>query len=457
MSRWWPVGQTALNLASGARGRWASIFSGVWLLAILIVFSGIVGKVVIPTLAAVLIFAAVTSLRSGAIGTIWRTGLTSQIAFAATLVATLFLPVAAAVGIGVVLSLLLQLNSEAVDLRVVSLVPQPDGHWREEPAPAALPSEAVTMLDIYGSLFYAGAKTLAVRLPDPAGARRPVVVLRLRGRTRLGASSRVVLDAYADRLGRSAAASSSAGSTPPCSPSSTGRAARRSTRTSNLRRHRHRRHLIGSGLPGRRALARRGTGRDAGSARPMRSTLREHRLAVLGVAALLALLVAAAVVLNRIGGSDGFSLASASGGWAYLVVFGLILGDAVVPVLPGETTLNAGATLAAAGSLDLVLVMVAGALGAIVGDSALYWIARLGRRRIRPQVARAESNEKVALALEYMGSSAPVLIVAGRYVPDLRSVVNATMGISEFPYRRFLLWSSIGGALWSVYTVASPT
>ncbi len=195
------VGQTALNLAAGARGRWASIFSGLWLLAILVAFSGIVGKVVMPTLAAVLIFAAVTSLRSGAIGTILRTGRTSQIAFGATLVATLFLPVAAAVGIGVVLSLLLQLNSEAVDLRVVSLVPQPDGHWREEPAPKALPSEAVTMLDVYGSLFYAGAKTLAVRLPDPSGARRPVVVLRLRGRTRLGASSRVVLDTYADRLG----------------------------------------------------------------------------------------------------------------------------------------------------------------------------------------------------------------------------------------------------------------
>ncbi len=195
------VGQTALNLASGARGRWASILSGVWLLAILIVFSGIVGKVVIPTLAAVLIFAAVTSLRSGAIGTIWRTGTTSQIGFAATLVATLFLPVAAAVGIGVVLSLLLQLNSEAVDLRVVSLVPQGDGRWREEPAPKTTPSEKVTMLDIYGSLFYAGAKTLAVRLPDPSGATRPVVVLRLRGRTHLGASSRVVLDTYADRLG----------------------------------------------------------------------------------------------------------------------------------------------------------------------------------------------------------------------------------------------------------------
>jgi sulfate permease, SulP family len=57
------VGETALNVAAGARSRWASIFSGVWMLLILVVFSGVVGKIPIPTLAAVLIFAAVSSLR----------------------------------------------------------------------------------------------------------------------------------------------------------------------------------------------------------------------------------------------------------------------------------------------------------------------------------------------------------------------------------------------------------
>jgi SulP family sulfate permease len=194
------VGQTALNKAAGARGRWASIFSGLWMLAILVAFSGIVGQVVIPTLAAVLIFAAIGSLRSGAIGTILRTGRTSQIAFATTVVATLSLPVAAAVGIGVALSLLLQLNREALDLKVVRLEPLAGGRFAESAAPARLPSNAVTLLDVYGSLFYAGAKTLAVRLPEAAGAERPVVVLRLRGRTQLGASSLVVLDAYAARL-----------------------------------------------------------------------------------------------------------------------------------------------------------------------------------------------------------------------------------------------------------------
>ena len=50
------------------------------------------------------------------------------------------------------------------------------------------------------SLLYAGARTLAARLPDPAGATTPVVVLRLRGRSRLGATFHVVVSDYAARL-----------------------------------------------------------------------------------------------------------------------------------------------------------------------------------------------------------------------------------------------------------------
>ena len=117
------VGQTALNRTAGARTRWAAIFSGLWMLLILALFSGVVGVVAMPTLAALLIYAAAGSLRFGQIATIWRTGLTSQIAIAATFVATLLLPVATAVGLGVVLSLLLQLNQAALDLKVVELVP----------------------------------------------------------------------------------------------------------------------------------------------------------------------------------------------------------------------------------------------------------------------------------------------------------------------------------------------
>jgi sulfate permease, SulP family len=194
------VGNTALNVTAGARTRWASISSGVWMLLILVVFSGVVGLVAMPTLAAVLIFAAMGSVRLQEIATIMRTGLDSRIAVTATFLATLFLPIQVAVGIGVVLSLVLQLRTEAMDLKVVALMPQPDGTIREMPAPAALPSARVTALDVYGSLLYAGARTLQARLPDPTGSQAPVVVLRLRGRTSLGATFFVVAADYARRL-----------------------------------------------------------------------------------------------------------------------------------------------------------------------------------------------------------------------------------------------------------------
>jgi SulP family sulfate permease len=196
------VGQTALNVTAGARTRWAAIFSGVWMLVILLFFSGLVGEVAMPTLAAVLVYAAYSSLRFNQMTTILRTNRVSQVAMIATFIATLALPVAAAVGIGVALSLLLQLNREALDLAVVERLHHADGQVEEGPAPKRLASDTVTELDVYGSLFYAGAQTLREKLPDPAGAERPVVVLRLRGRSSLGATFVSVIDEYADRLHR---------------------------------------------------------------------------------------------------------------------------------------------------------------------------------------------------------------------------------------------------------------
>ncbi|TDD71215.1 SulP family inorganic anion transporter [Jiangella aurantiaca] len=196
------VSGTALNVSMGARTRWAAILSGVLLLPIVVLFSGLVGLVPMAVLAGVLVFAAVGSIRPGGIGDIWRTGLTSQIGLVTTFVTTLFLPVAVAVGIGVALSLLLQLNQEAMDLTVVELVPR-DGVLVERPAPRVLPSGRVTVLDVYGSLLYAGSRTLAARLPDPSASRDAAVVLRLRGRTALGATFYRVLARYAGQLERS--------------------------------------------------------------------------------------------------------------------------------------------------------------------------------------------------------------------------------------------------------------
>jgi SulP family sulfate permease len=112
--------------------------------------------------------------------------------------ATLLFPVAAAVGVGVALSLVLQLNRDAVDMRIVELEPTGDRGLRELTPPIVLHTGHVTVLDVYGSLLYAGAHNLAMQLPTETD--RAVVVLRLRGRITVGVTFMNVLVEYARRL-----------------------------------------------------------------------------------------------------------------------------------------------------------------------------------------------------------------------------------------------------------------
>ena len=193
------IGQTALNVTNGARTRWGAIFSGLWMLLILLAFSGLIGYVAQPTLAALLILAGISSIQPGRVLTIVRTGAISAVVVVSTFLATLLLPVATAVGFGVVVSLLLQLNQEAMDLRVVRLLPE-GAAWRETAPPEELPAHEVVVLDVYGSLLYAGSRTLQIRLPDPVAGQRAAVVLRLRGRTQLGATFFLIVEEYARTL-----------------------------------------------------------------------------------------------------------------------------------------------------------------------------------------------------------------------------------------------------------------
>ena len=192
------LGQTAVNVKAGARTRLAAVACGAWMAVILAAFSGAVGDVAIPTLSAILIYFGLSSFRLAELRTIMRTGPGSQVALVTTLIATLLLPVAVAVGVGVALSLLLKLNHDAMDVSLVELIPLDDGRLAECEPPQELESNRVTILDVYGSLVFAGSWTLQDLLPKPAP--RAVLVVRLRGRTALGATFLKVMGDYADIL-----------------------------------------------------------------------------------------------------------------------------------------------------------------------------------------------------------------------------------------------------------------
>ncbi|MGW8590494.1 SulP family inorganic anion transporter, partial [Dietzia sp. NPDC055877] len=178
------VSATSLNIALGARTRWSVVLRGVLVLVLVLVAGKVIGWVPMPALAALLIYAAMRSIRPREIVSVFRAGGIGRVTLTITALSTLVLPVATAVGVGVALSLVLQLNRDSIDLRVVEIQPTEDADLRELDLPIRLHSDQVTILDIYGSLLYAGAHTLAANLP--AVVPRAVVVLRLRGRATVG-------------------------------------------------------------------------------------------------------------------------------------------------------------------------------------------------------------------------------------------------------------------------------
>ena len=66
----------------------------------------------------------------------------------------------------------------------------------------------------------------------------------------------------------------------------------------------------------------------------------------------------------------------ASQWWFLIVIFGIALLDSVIPIVPSETTVIIGGVAAGAGDQSLVLVILAGALGAFCGDNMAYSIGR---------------------------------------------------------------------------------
>jgi SulP family sulfate permease len=194
------VSTTALNVSSGARSRWANILSGLVVVVAVLLFSRAVSLVAMPAMAALLIVAGVQSLKREEIADVWHTGWGSRTVMLATLGLTLFIPLQWAVFAGAALSILFYLVSSSEEARVVEYVANPDGTFTEKAPPAVLPSHAVTLLQVYGSLFFAGAGHVEAMLPSAKGAERPVVVMRLRFQDSISSTFINILERYAAEL-----------------------------------------------------------------------------------------------------------------------------------------------------------------------------------------------------------------------------------------------------------------
>ena len=191
---------TALVISSGARSRWANIFGGLAVAIVVLLFANQVEKVAMPALAGLVIVAGVRMINVNSIRTVWQTNPVSRIIMLVTFGSTLVMPLQYAVLLGVAISILLFVFQQSNILRVVEWDVQDVGWPVEKPAPKQLESGTVTVLFIYGNLFYAAADPFEKRLPSAEGTHRAVVILLLRGYEDIGSTVIAVLRRYTQAL-----------------------------------------------------------------------------------------------------------------------------------------------------------------------------------------------------------------------------------------------------------------
>jgi sulfate permease, SulP family len=191
---------TALLVSAGARSRWANIFGGIAVASLVLLFANLVELVAMPALAGLVIVAGVQMVNVTAIQTVWQTNAISRTVMLITFASTLIMPLQYAVFLGVMISILLVVFQQSNTLRVVEWETQQTGWPVERPAPTQLESGKVTVLYIYGHLFYAAADLFEKSLPAINGAKRPVVILLLRGYEDVGSTVTGVLHRYTQAL-----------------------------------------------------------------------------------------------------------------------------------------------------------------------------------------------------------------------------------------------------------------
>jgi membrane-associated protein len=139
---------------------------------------------------------------------------------------------------------------------------------------------------------------------------------------------------------------------------------------------------------------------------------------------------------------------------SYLVVFGVVLADALVPIVPSEAVIITATVLAAQGHLIAPLVGLAALGGALVGDNGSHCLGRSLGRRAAARLFRGErARARLRWATGQIGRRAWI-VSAGRFVPGGRTATTFASGMLGMPWRRFLGYDAAGCALWVVYAMA---
>jgi len=140
------------------------------------------------------------------------------------------------------------------------------------------------------------------------------------------------------------------------------------------------------------------------------------------------------------------------GAWTYLILFLIFFvetGLVVVAFFPGDGLLFSAGLFAAAGTLNLPLLIVFLTLATILGNTSNFFIGRFfGDRFFKEE--QTLWGQQVAKAHLYHKRYGPWAITLSRFVPFMRTLVPFTAGLTHMSFTLFTPYNALGGLAWIV-------
>ena len=147
--------------------------------------------------------------------------------------------------------------------------------------------------------------------------------------------------------------------------------------------------------------------------------------------------------------------------WGYFGIFLLMVAENLFPPIPSELIMPFAGYVAANGDLSTLGVLLAGAIGSVLGTTAWYFAARLlGLERFTWLCNKfgrfaTLSEDDIDKAHHWFERHGPLAVFVGRLIPAIRTLISVPAGLAKMPFGQFLLISTIGSLLWTgILTVA---
>lgn len=139
----------------------------------------------------------------------------------------------------------------------------------------------------------------------------------------------------------------------------------------------------------------------------------------------------------------------------YVGIAFLMFLENVFPPIPSELIMPLAGYEAANGDLNIVLVVIAGTVGALAGALMWYYIGLwVGTDRLKTWAGRhgrwlTMSRKDVEKADRWFDRYGGFAVLVGRLIPTVRTFISVPAGLSEMTLAKFLFYTSIGTTVWT--------